>query len=111
MTVLPPEAFAALHRDADAADVQADSEQLTPAMLHELIDQLETLRPYQRVSVLAAFGLTWESYLTICEDVLDERPDCYCYPGGLHSLGSVASIRADETSPYCPTHGAEDYLQ
>lgn len=40
---------------------------------------------------------------------LDDEDECTCYDGGLHALGSVASIRAGETDIACPHHGHEDY--
>lgn len=42
---------------------------------------------------------------TMSIDVTPEPDDCSCDKGGLHSPGSVASIRAGDTDPECPHHG------
>lgn len=42
---------------------------------------------------------------TVSIDVSPEPDDCTCYKSGIHSLGSVASIRAGDVDPECPHHG------
>lgn len=51
-------------------------------------------------------------YLAWCEEHVETielvNAECSCDPMSLHSAGSVASIRAGETDPFCPEHGVED---
>lgn len=37
-----------------------------------------------------------------------EDPGCQCNPGSLYSPGSVESIKAGDTDPYCTVHGVDE---
>lgn len=51
-------------------------------------------------------------YLAWCEEHLDTieiiKPECTCDTRGLYSPGTVESIRAGETDPFCTEHGVDE---
>lgn len=80
-------------------------QKLSPQAKEKEAQKEERLAPGYRTISATVNNTEGKPIFTVSIDIEPEPDDCTCYKDGLHSLGSVASIRAGDTDPDCPHHG------